>query len=119
METWISTPEQLMETAAKEGFEMGEKEAGVILGYMEGHDYALGLDDAGNVIRNDLAYERGKDAWEEYSVREAILFACDMCTDLLENSDGPKEYMDSLRDDDETLTPLYEAAMQPRGEEKE
>lgn len=111
METVIRTPEQLMKAARKEGFQMNENEAKVILGYVESHDYELGLDDAGNVIRNDLGYEQGKDTWEGYSVREAILFACDMCTDLLENSDGPKEYIDSLRADDEALTDLYVAAM--------
>lgn len=111
MATAIRTPEKLMEVARKEGFQMSENEAKVILGYMEGHDYELGLDDAGNVIRNDLACEQDEDFWEEYSVREAILFACDMCTDLLENSDGPKEYMDSLLADDNALTGLYAAAM--------
>lgn len=109
------TKELFIEAAKKEGFQVSEKEAEVVLGYMEGHDYELGLDETGGVVRNDLAYELGEEHWEEYSIREAILFACDMCADLLENGNGSNERMASIREDDKILTPLYEAAMNWRG----
>lgn len=111
----IRTPEQFIEAAKMEGFQVSEREAEIILGYVEGHDYELALNENGGVIRNDLAYEVGEEHWEEYSIREAILFACDMCADLLENSNGSNERMASLQEDDEILTPLYEAAMDWKG----
>lgn len=110
MEKWIETPSQLVEAATREGFSMDENEAGIILGYMEGHDYALGLDKTGNLIRNDLDHAQGKDTWEEYSVRDAILFAVDMCLELMEAEEDEGK-LASLRADDAALTSLYEAAM--------
>lgn len=105
------TKELFIEAAKKEGFQVSEKEAEVVLGYMEGHDYELGLDETGDVIRNDLAYEVGEEHWAGYSIREAILFACDMCADFLENGNGSNEWMASIQEDYEILAPLYEAAM--------
>lgn len=111
----IRTPEQFIEAAKMEGFQVSEREAEIILGYVEGHDYELALNEDGGVIRNDLAYEVGEEHWEEYSIREAILFAGEMCADLLENGNGSNESMASIRKDNETLAPLYEAAMNWRG----
>lgn len=115
MLTDIKNPQQFIEAARKEGFQVNEEEAGIVLGYMEGHDYELALDGTGGVVRNDLSYEVGEEHWEEYSIREAILFAGEMCADLLENGNGSNESMASIRKDNETLAPLYEAAMNWRG----
>ena len=52
----IRTPEQFIEAAKMEGFQVSEREAEIILGYVEGHDYELALNEDGGVIRNDLAY---------------------------------------------------------------
>lgn len=115
----IMTEELLIEAAKKEGFQMSGKEAEVILGYMEGHDYELGLNETGGVIRNDLDYKRGEEHWEEYSIREAILFAFDMCIAIQEEqeADGApdKDLIGKLWDDEYVLTPLHEAAMNWRG----
>ena len=35
----IRTPEQFIEAAKMEGFQVSEREAEIILGYVEGHDY--------------------------------------------------------------------------------
>jgi hypothetical protein len=111
----IMTIERFIQAAKKEGVQVSEKEAGVVLGYMEGHDYELGLDETGGVIRNDLAYEVGEEHWERYSISEAILFACEMCADILENGNGSNERMDLIQDDNKILAPLCEAVVNPRG----
>lgn len=118
MAEFINEPHTLIKAAAGQGIEMSEKAAKVILGYMEGHDYALGLEDDGSIARYDLT-NGDKGSWEPYSVKEAIIFAAEMCGEIIQaEEDKPEpneEYLASLRDDDTTLTPLYEAAIGWRG----
>lgn len=115
MNTRILTTEMLVEAAAKEGFAMSTKAANVILSYMEGHDYELGLDGDGKVIRNNLGYKDGGAHWEPYSVWDAIVFAAEMCAEIQEEHEDEeepdKEYIDQLLDDELILAPLYEAAI--------
>jgi len=112
----ITKANQFVEAAKKEGIQVSEKEAEVILGYMEGHDYLMGLDETGGVIRGDLAYKAGEEHWEEYRAWDAILFACDMCKDLLENPDGSDERMALIQEDNEILVSLYNAVIKQRGD---
>ncbi len=118
MAAFITEPYTLIKAATGQGIGMGEKAAKVILGYMEGHDYALGLEDDGSTARCDLT-SGGKSSWEPYSVKDAIVFASEMCGELIqaeeEKSEPNEEYLASLRDDDATLTPLYEVAIGWRG----
>lgn len=116
----IMTMERFIDAAKKEGFQASEKEAEVVLGYMEGHDYELGLDETGSVIRNDLDYKVGEEHWEGYSIREAILFAFDMCIAIQEEQEDEgapdKDLIGKLWDDEYVLTPMHETAMN-RGRE--
>ena len=81
---------------------------------MEGHDYILGTDEDGAVFVNDLAYNR-HEHWEPYSIRDAILFASDMCADLIEAENNSDERQAQYEEDRKVMAALYEAASQWRG----
>lgn len=115
MPTDIENVQQFIEAAQKEGFQVNESEAETILGYMEGHDYILGLGGVGAVFRGDLAYENGRVRWEPYSIRDAILFAGEMCADLVERGDNSAERQAQYEEDEKILGPLYEAVLNWRG----
>lgn len=115
MLTDIENVQQFIEAAQKEGFQVNESEAETVLGYMEGHYYTLGLDGYGAVFRGDLAYEEGRVHWEPYSIRDAILFAGEMCADLVGGGDNSDKQQAQYEEDEKILGPLYEAALNWRG----
>lgn len=53
------------------GFTLTDKEAEILVNYMDGHDYILGEDD-GKLYRGDLDEKPGEVCWEEYSMDDAI-----------------------------------------------
>ncbi len=99
---------------------MTEKEADVLLGYIEGHDYLLGEKD-GRLYRGDLCYEQNSIHWEEYLIDDAVDAVCEWNYELLqtakaerENPDGfldfikKDNYYKSLREDEKVLDALFD-----------
>jgi len=58
------------------GFHLTDKEAEVMLGYMEGHDYVLG-ENQGKLYRGDLAEVVGMICWEDFSMDDVIDLVCE------------------------------------------
>lgn len=58
--------------------QLSESEADLLVGYIEGHDYALGIKD-GKLYRGDLAYKVGELHWEEnpYPIDDVIDIVCE------------------------------------------
>ena len=100
----IVTSGQLVKIAAAEEVFMTDYEASIIIGYMSGHGYCLAVDGTGKLYRQDV---QDDDADEEYSLREAVLFAVEMNAALQEEAGDDKGYLKSLRDDESILAGLY------------
>ena len=64
----LTTAEELKDYQEKSnsGFHLTDKEAEIILGYMEGHGYMLG-ENQGLIYRGDLAETVGMICWEDFS----------------------------------------------------
>jgi len=84
----IIMPEELVKVAAKQGFQMNEEEADVVLGYLEGHEYSLTADAAGATARHDQQYENNHRGDRLYSIWETIDFCSEMNEDLLDERDA-------------------------------
>lgn len=119
---FIQTAEELVEFLDVQDMllHMTEKEADVLLGYIEGHDYLLGEKD-GRLYRGDLCYEQNSIHWEEYSIDDAIDAACEWNYDLLQTTrterGTPDNFLDfikkdnyykSLREDEKVLDALFD-----------
>jgi len=87
----IIIPRELIEVAAKQGFQMNEVEADVVLGYMEGHEYILTANSDGTTARHDLQYENNHRGDQLYSIWETISFCSEMNEDLLDDCDALNE----------------------------
>ena len=69
------------------GFHLTDKEAEVMLGYMEGHDYVLG-ENQGKLYRGDLAEVVGMICWEEFSMDDVIDLVCEWNYELILEADA-------------------------------
>ena len=76
---------------------MTDKEAEVIVGYMEEHDYILGEDD-GILYRGDLVEKPGAICWDEYSMDDAIDAVCEWNYELILAADAKRNNSDDLVD---------------------
>lgn len=76
---------------------MTEKEAEVLLRYMEGHGYVLGEKD-GILYRGDLCQKQKNIHWEEYSMDDAIDAACEWNYELLQTARAERENPDNFMD---------------------
>lgn len=92
-------------------------EAELILNYMDGHGYNLGVDDE-NLVRIDL--ESGDDEMINYNIESAIYDICDWNSDLQEETTEKlekaysveevyklRQYMNGLRSDEELLDKMF------------
>lgn len=88
----ISTIEELLKYQENfdTGFHFTDKEANIILGYMEGHDYTLGQID-GVLYRGDLADNPDKIVWDEYSMDDVIDLACEWNYELILDMDAARQ----------------------------
>lgn len=115
----ITKSEELMEWISNNDLllELDEKEAKVLLGYLEGHDYAIGVVDE-KMVRVDICDENYE--YEDYSIDEFIDTACEWNYDLMigaKRSMGnasnhivfneAKEYFEQLRADEKVLDKLF------------
>ena len=69
------------------GFHLTDKEAEVMLGYMEGHDYVLG-ENQGKLYRGDLAEVVGMICWEDFSMDDVIDLVCEWNYELILEADA-------------------------------
>lgn len=106
---WINNNDLLLE--------MDEKEAKVLLGYLEGHGYAMGIVDE-KMVRVDILDEKYE--YEDYTIDEFIDMVCEWNYDLMtgakksmENASGnkvfneSKEYFEQLRADEFVLGKMF------------
>ena len=79
------------------GFHLADKEAEVMLGYMEGHDYLLG-ENQGKLYRGDLAEVVGMICWEDFSMDDVIDLVCEWNYELILEADAlrnnPRDLID-------------------------
>ncbi|MGB4659910.1 MAG: multidrug transporter [Mobilitalea sp.] len=79
------------------GFHLTDKEAEIILGYMEGHDYMLG-EVQGNLYRGDLSEAVGVICWEGFSMDDAIDAVCEWNYELILEADAMRNNPDDMID---------------------
>ncbi len=100
-------------------FPMSEKEAEILMGYMEGHEFLLG-EKEGKLFRGDLCYEQGKIRWTEDTIDDAINCVTEWNYDMVEPAraelhdesvfpdyDQKKIYYEKLCRDEKTLDALF------------
>lgn len=115
----ITEPEELMAWLDNNDLLLtfDEKEAKILLGYLEGHDYAIGIND-GKMVRVDICDQNYE--CEDYSIDEFIDTACEWNYDLMtgakrdmENAGNhtdfqeAKEYFERLRADEKVLDKMF------------
>ena len=70
------------------------EDAAVLLNYMEGHDYAIGIDEEGKMYRQDMAEENGE--IEAYPIDDVIDKVCEWNYDLILDAEAhmtdPKDF---------------------------
>ena len=83
--TLFSKPEELIAWADTFDILLNPsiEDAAILLNYMEGHDYAIGIDSDGKMYRQDVAEENGE--IEPYPIDDVI----DIC--LLYTSPSPRD----------------------------
>lgn len=75
---------------------IGVEDAQILLNYMEGHDYAIGTDAAGKMIRKDIAEDKGE--IDEYSIDEVIDIVCEWNYELILDADMRRNNPDNFID---------------------
>lgn len=108
---WMSEHDVLMDISAED--------IQLILNYLDGHDYAMGTDKEGNLVRVDVAVEDGECI--EYSLDEFIDLVCEWNYELILDADerrnNPKDMLDfsraqskyeSLKQDEVLLDRMFE-----------
>jgi len=87
---WMSEHDVLMDISAED--------IQLILNYLDGHDYAMGTDKEGNLVRVDVAVEEGECI--EYSLDEFIDLVCEWNYELILDADerrnNPKDMKESF-----------------------
>ena len=95
------------------------EDATILLNYMEGHDYAIGIDSDGKMYRQDEAEENGE--IEPYPIDDVIDTVCEWNYELILDADAhrndPKDFNDyneyqsryeSLKADEKRLDRLFD-----------
>ena len=80
----IVTAEELIEFIknSENKIDLSEKEADLLVGYMEGHDYILGVCN-GELLRGDKADNNERIVWEEYNFEDVIDIVCEWNYELI------------------------------------
>lgn len=119
----IAKPEELLAVAIRQGIEMDGNEAGIVLGYLEGHDYCLMADEAGMTVRHDES--EGEDCGEDmpYSVQDAVMFCQEMNGELILESESMSvpdvDYLARLHQDEQVFDGLMRRIRNASGQCKE
>ncbi len=101
-------------------FHMTEKEADVLLGYLDGHGFVLG-EKGGKLFRGDLSYALGKTRWKADSIDDAVDTACEWNYEMIKEAEAQieeaedfadhadkKDRLDSLREDELALDAMFD-----------
>ena len=119
--TLFSKPEELIAWADTFDILLNPsiEDAAILLNYMEGHDYAIGIDSDGKMYRQDVAEENGEK--EPYPIDDVIDTVCEWNYELILDADAhrndPKDFKDysefqdkydSLKADEKRLDRLFE-----------
>ncbi len=97
--TEIRQPEELVAFLQQNDIPivMTDKEAELLLGYLEGHDYVVGFS-AGQLFRGDLDEVPGEIVWDDYTVDDLIDAVCEWNYELILDMDAerqnPKDMID-------------------------
>ena len=119
--TLFSKPEELIAWADTFDILLNPsiEDAAILLNYMEGHDYAIGIDSDGKMYRQDVAEENGE--IEPYPIDDVIDTVCEWNYELILDADAhrndPKDFKDyseyqdkydSLKADEKRLDRLFD-----------
>lgn len=131
--TEIRQPEELLAFIKENAIAiaMTDKEAEMLLGYMEGHDYVVGFAE-GRLYRGDLDDVPGEIVWDDdFSVDDLIDTVCEWNYELILDMDAerqnPKDMVDfsnkqskyeSLKRDEAILDKLFDQTKYRAGIEK-
>ena len=90
--TEISQPEALLSFIRENDISivMTDKEAEMLLGYMEGHDYVVGFAE-GRLYRGDMDDVPGEIVWDDFSVDDLIDAACEWNYELILDMDAARQ----------------------------
>ena len=93
----ITTPQELQKWMSEQNVQMeiSSDDMEILLGYMEGHGYALARGPSGDLVRVDMESEETE--VDEYSLDDAIDQACEWNYSLIleaeEKRDNPKDFI--------------------------
>ena len=103
-------------------FRMNREGAEILLNYMEGHDYRVGIDDKGNMVRVDVSDIQ--ETWEVYSLDDLIDDVSEWNYELLAEADmkrkNPENFIDfaneqaryeKLIEEEALLDPLFDQTL--------
>ena len=96
--TLISKPEELIAWADTFDILLNPsiEDAQILLNYMEGHDYAIGIDSDGKMYRQDIAEENGE--IQPYHIDDVIDIVCEWNYELILDAEAhrmnPKDFKD-------------------------
>lgn len=92
----MTEPEALLAwvTNAAPGFQMSREGAEILLNYMEGHDYRVGVDKDGHMVRMDVS--DAVESVEEYSLDDLIDDVSEWNYDLLKHADVERQNASNL-----------------------
>ena len=117
----ITEPQELMQWMSEHDvlMDISVEDIQLLLNYLDGHDYAMGTDKEGNLVRVDIAVEEGECV--EYSLDEFIDLVCEWNYELIleadERRNNPKDMLDfsraqskyeSLKQDEIVLDRMFE-----------
>lgn len=112
--TIVSNPEVLMAASVRQGVELEFIEAEILLGYLEGHDYSLMMDDKFRFCLHDNQDGEKYDGDQPYTIRDCIEFCQEMNGELLLEEYGKEKrdpgYFSELQKDELILNRLMERA---------
>ena len=114
--TEIKKAEDLVAVSVRQGLQMNLVEADIVLGYIEGHGFALMSDEQFQMALHDTEEEEkyGYTNDQPYTIREAVEFCQEMNEELLLDATGKEQqdasYILDLRKDDLILSRLMEKA---------
>lgn len=115
---------------SNEGIHMTDKEADMLLGYMEGHGFHLGIKD-GKLYRGNYVESDNEVMWEIITMDDAIDTACEWNYELIldneyyfkqsgfeHRSDDSQKKYDQLKEDEKVLDVLFDKTKYGKDVEK-
>ena len=98
--TLITKSEELMAVSVRQGVELAAIEAKVLLGYLEGHDYSLMMDDKFHLTLHDNQDGENADNDQPYTIRDCIDFCQEMNSEHY-NDPTPYEAHKNIRKEEQ------------------